>query len=49
MTTNQKISLQLLTKIAAGMSVREAFNVVLGAGAFEKLAGDVYDALKVGA
>lgn len=46
MTTNQKISLAILSKVQSGTSVRDAFNAVLGQGAYEKLAGEVYDALR---
>lgn len=30
----------------AGFTMREAFDAVLGAGAWEKFAGDLYDALR---
>ena len=46
MTTNQKISLAILSKMQSGMSVREAIDAVLGAGTFEKVASDVYDVLR---
>lgn len=49
MTTNQKISLRILTQIKNGMTVREAIDSVLGAGTFENLAGDVYDRLRTAA
>lgn len=45
MTTNQKISAAILAHRANGKSVKEAIDAVLGAGTFEKLAGDLYDAL----
>lgn len=44
MTKTQAISAMILTKIEAGMSTREAFDAVLGAGRFEQLAGDIWEA-----
>jgi tetrahydromethanopterin S-methyltransferase subunit C len=46
MTKTQAISMMILAKVAAGMSVREAFNAVLGPGRFEQLASDLYDELR---
>lgn len=46
MTMTQKISARILVLVAAGMTPREAFDAVLGAGAFEKMAGEIYDALR---
>ncbi len=46
LTTNQKISLAILTKKAAGMSTREAINAVLGDDTFEKLANEIYHELR---
>lgn len=43
---NPKISAAILAHVAAGKSLPEAFDAVLGAGAYAKLAGDVYDALR---
>lgn len=43
---NAKISAAILTKIAQGMTTREAVDAVLGEGTFKKLAGDLYDALR---
>ena len=45
MTANQIISAKLLSLVANGMTMREAIDAVLGAGTFERVAGDVYDAL----
>lgn len=42
------ISLRILTLVQEGFSVRDAFDAVLGAGAYEKLASDVYDQLRAG-
>jgi hypothetical protein len=46
MTKNEAISVMILSKVAAGMTVREAFDAVLGAGRFEQLASDIYDELR---
>lgn len=43
---NATISARILFLVSQGMDVSEAVNAVLGAGAFEKLASDVYDALR---
>lgn len=43
---NPKISAAILAHVASGKSLPEAFDAVLGAGAYAKLAGDVYDALR---
>ena len=42
----QAISVMILAKVSAGMTVREAFDAVLGAGRFEQLASDIYDELR---
>ena len=49
MTTTEKnatISAAILAFRAAGLSVRDAVNTVLGEGTFERLAGEVYDELR---
>ena len=43
---NAAISAKIMTNVQAGMTLREAFDAVLGQGAYAKLAGDVYDALR---
>lgn len=43
---NAAISAMIVAKMNEGMTVREALDAVCGAGTFEKLAGDVYDALR---
>lgn len=43
---NQQISVAILSKVAQGLSLRDAIDAVLGAGTFEKVAGDLYDALR---
>jgi len=45
MTKNQTISAMILNEIANGKSVSEAVDSVLGEGAYQKLAGDIFDAL----
>ena len=46
MSKNEAISVMILEKVAAGMTAREAFDAVLGAGRFEQLASDIYDELR---
>ena len=46
MTKTAAISAMILRNVEAGMTVREAFDAVLGAGRYEQLAGDVYEALR---
>jgi hypothetical protein len=46
MTTNQKISLAIISKIQGGMTVEQAVDAVLGAGSFKKIAEDVWTALR---
>lgn len=43
---NKKISAKILSLISTGMSLSEAFDAVLGAGAYLKLAGEVYEGLR---
>ena len=45
MTKNEIISLRISALIAGGASVRSAVDQVLGAGTYQKIASDVYDAL----
>ncbi len=45
-TKDQTISLRILILMNEGKTLREAFDIVLGLGAFEKLAGEVYDTLR---
>jgi len=44
---NAEISIKILEKIAEGMTVRQAIDTVLGAGTAEKIAGEVYDEIRV--
>lgn len=41
-----EISRRILEKVAQGMTLPEAFDAVLGAGRYEAMAGEVYDALR---
>lgn len=43
---NAKISAAILAHVAAGKPVPEAVDAVFGEGAYEKLAGNLYDALR---
>lgn len=44
--TNATISAKILAAKASGMTTKQAIDAVLGAGTFEKLAGELYDALR---
>jgi len=46
MTTNEKISARILKHVAAGMTLAQAIDAVLGAGAHAKLVSDLYEALR---
>lgn len=41
-----RISAAILARVADGLTIREAFDAVLGAGAFDRVAGEVYDAMR---
>ncbi len=43
---NALISAAILARVQKGMSMKDAMDEVLGAGTYEKLAGDVYDQLR---
>jgi hypothetical protein len=45
MTITTKISARILILVQSGKSLPEAFDAVLGAGAYLKLASDMHDAL----
>lgn len=47
MTMNTKISGRILFLIKTGMTLPEAFDAVLGKDAYAKMAGEVYEALRV--
>jgi hypothetical protein len=40
------ISKMILAKVAEGMELRAAFDAVLGHGAYERLASDLFDTLR---
>ena len=41
-----QISARILALVATGHTIRAAFDAVLGAGAYSKMAGEIYDALR---
>lgn len=45
MTNTQIISLQIITLVNAGNTMKDAINKVLGAGTYENIAKDVYDTI----
>jgi hypothetical protein len=46
MTMTPIISLRIITLQQAGMTLPAAFDAVLGAGSYDKLASDLYDELR---
>lgn len=46
MTKQQIISARILKLVAEGHDIRAAMDAVLGAGSFEKLAGDLWEAFR---
>ncbi len=46
MTKAQKISEMILVELAATGSMRQAFDKVMGEGAYDKLAGEIYDNIR---
>jgi len=46
LTTNQIISARILVLMQRGASLPEAFDAVMKDGAYAKLAGEIYDALR---
>ena len=44
--TNANISALILSKIAAGMTIEAAINATFGEGAYNRIAGEIYDALR---
>ena len=49
MTKTQAISALIISRIAQGQSVQQAFDAVIGAGAYERLAGEIWDAFQADA
>ena len=46
---NAEISRRILAHVAAGMTLKAAFDAVLGEGRFDTMVGEVYDALRAAA
>ena len=46
MTKQQAISALILANVAKGMTVEQAFDAVIGEGAYRQLAGEVWEALQ---
>jgi len=46
MNTSPVISMRILAFVALGFTVNEAFDAVLGAGAFQKMAGELFENLR---
>lgn len=44
---NQSISLRILALVKNGMPLPQAYDTVMGQGAYMAIAGEVYDALRV--
>lgn len=43
---NAAISAKIIANVQAGMTLREAYDAVMGAGAYEQMAGELYQALR---
>jgi hypothetical protein len=43
---SQAIGLRIMAMVDGGVSVCDAVDAVIGAGSFQKLAGEVYDTLR---
>ena len=43
---NSKISARILVLVGGGMTLKAAFDTVLGQGSYDKLAGEIYTALR---
>lgn len=46
MTKTQVISALILAEVAKGRTIQQAFDAVIGEGAYVKLAGEVWEALQ---
>jgi hypothetical protein len=46
MTKNQAISALILAQVAQGKTIQQAFDSVIGPGAYERLASEVWEALQ---
>jgi len=43
---NSKISARIVALVSGGMTLKSAVDMVLGAGTYDKIAADVYNALR---
>jgi hypothetical protein len=46
MTKQQAVSTLILAEVAKGKTIEQAFNAVIGEGAYKRLAGEVWEALQ---
>lgn len=46
MTKTQAISALILAQVAEGKTIQQAFDAVIGPGAYERLAGEVWEAFQ---
>jgi len=46
MTKQQAISTLILAEVAKGKTIEQAFDAVIGEGAYNRLAGEVWEALQ---
>lgn len=46
MTKTQAISAMILARVAQGQTLPEAFDAVIGDGAYERLAGELWEELR---
>jgi len=46
MTKQQAISALILAQVAQGKSIKEAFDAVIGEGAYDRLAGEIWEAFQ---
>ena len=49
MTKQQAISALILAEVAKGSTIQQAFDAVIGEGAYAQLAGEIYDELRAAA
>ena len=48
MTKQQAISALIVARVANGETIEQAFDAVIGAGAYKQLAGEIWEALQPG-
>lgn len=46
MTKTQAISALILARVAQGETIQQAFDAIIGPGAYQQLAGEVWEALQ---